>query len=113
MESMNACQTPPPSVAKLTATESTLSTAIGNVIVGSSVTTGLLFVTTSTGAAGIYALKGPASTTAEVFDSAGMFTVVGGTTNSINVYWDSTDVVYKVENRTGSTSVLNTIFIGR
>lgn len=81
--------------------------------IGTSNSQGTLFVANSTGAVAIYAIKGAQSTTQEIFDSGTLFSAVGATTNSFNVYWDSTTVSYSLENRTGTTGAVTTLFIGR
>ena len=85
----------------------------GKIAIGSSDRAGYLFVGNSTGATALYALLGPLSTTVEVNDPKTLFTIVGGTTNSINVYWDSTATQYSVENRTGSTASVSIVYLGR
>ena len=74
---------------------------------------GLLFIAVESLAS--YALivtRGAYNATVEIFDSAGIFTTVKDTANSINAYYDVGVGGYRLQNRRGSTLNIQIVRIG-
>ena len=70
-------------------------------------TTGFLIVAdVSSGNSAIYVVRGGLHTTSEVSDPDNHFTPTKGSATSINIYWDTTNARYEIQNTTGGTHAL-------